>query len=141
LPTSAIAADIAARRWQAAAPRARQAAACAALTIAIALIPVYVLRNRMSIANARFSTSVLDELTAATARLPDGATVVVLDDRSHRPNVESAFSASLNDAFELTAGRRLDFRVEPPPRSSPAPRPCAGCASLTVRVRGGHVVN
>jgi len=136
-----VAADIAARRWQAAAPRARRAAACAALAVAIALVPVYVLRNRMSIANARFSSAVLDELAAATAYLPDGATVVVMDDRSHRPNVESAFNASLNDAFELTSGRRLDFRVEPPPHDSPARPPCAGCASLTLHVRGGHVVN
>lgn len=136
-----IAADIAARRWESAATRPRQIGAVAAVVVSLALIPVYVLRNRATVANARFSSAVLDDLAAATGGLPDGASVIVLDDRSHRPNVDSAFNGAINDAFALTSGRRLDFRVEPPPLHSPSAPPCAGCARLTVHVRDGHVVH
>src|SRR5258708_37183537 len=51
---SLIAADIMARRWRVATPRSRQAVAAAGIAVAIGLTPVYVMRNRTSLANARF---------------------------------------------------------------------------------------
>jgi hypothetical protein len=133
-----IAADIAARCWNAAAPLARQRAVVAAIAAAIGMTPVYIIRNRSTLANARFSTSVLRDLASQTRGVPPGATVVVLDDRTRRPNVETAFNMALDDAFQLTSGRRLTFWVEPElqhARLAGRTPPCTSCAALTVDVR------
>jgi hypothetical protein len=133
-----IAADIAARCWNAAAPLARQRAVIAGIAAAIGMAPVYVIRNRSTLANARFSSRVLHDLASATRGIPSGAVVVVLDDRTHRPNVETAFNMALDDAFELTSGRRLTFWVEPElhnARLAGRTQPCASCEALTVDVR------
>jgi hypothetical protein len=133
-----IAADIAARRWEAAEAAARRRAAVAGIVAALAMSPVYVLRNRATLANARFSTTVLRTLERSTRGVPGGATVVVLDDRTRRPNVETAFNLALADAFELTAGRRLTFWVEPElqhARPAGLLPPCGACVAARVDVR------
>jgi len=133
-----IAADIAARCWSAAAPRAQSRAVAVGLAATIGMTPVYVIRNRSTLANARFSSRVLHELESATRGIPSGAVVVVLDDRTRRPNVETAFNMALDDAFELTSGRRLTFWVEPElqhARLAGRRPPCAACEALTVDVR------
>jgi hypothetical protein len=133
-----IAADIVARCWSAAAPLARQRAVAAGIVATIGMTPVYVIRNRSTLANARFSTRVLHDLASATHAVPSGAIVVVLDDRTHRPNVETAFNMALDDAFELTSGRRLTFWVEPElqhARLAGRTPPCRACEALTVDVR------
>jgi hypothetical protein len=138
-----IAADIAARRWRVATPASRQVVAVAGIVIAAGLTPIYVLRNRTSLANARFSSALLRDLNAATAAVPNGQTVVVLDDRTRRPNVETAFNTALNEAFELASGRRLTFWVEPRLQHAAAAGmtpPCDGCTRLTVAVRDGRIV-
>src|SRR5258708_24844014 len=61
-----IAADVAARCWAAAVPAARLRAAVAGIVVTLGMTPVYVLRNRTTLANARFSSRVLRELDAAT---------------------------------------------------------------------------
>jgi hypothetical protein len=139
-----IAADIAARRWCAATPGSRQAVAVAGIVVAIGLTPVYILRNRTTLANARFSSSVLRELASATAAVPDGATVIVIEDRGRKPNVETAFNLALSDAFELASGRRLRFWVEPALQQAKLAGlvpPCATCAQLRITIRNGRVVN
>jgi len=139
-----IAADLAARRWAVSTPASRRAVAVAGIIAAIGMTPVYLQRNRASIANSRFSTSVLRDLDTATAALAKGDTVVVVDDRTRRPNIETAFNVALNEAFELASGRRLNFWVEPALQHASLAgfvRPCPGCARLTVTIRDGHVVN
>jgi hypothetical protein len=139
-----IAADLAARRWAVSTPASRQAVAVAGIVAAIGMTPVYLTRNRATLANARFSSSVLCDLNTATAALPDGDTVVVIDDRTRRPNVETAFNMALSDAFKLASGRRLNFWVEPALQHAQLARlvrPCESCARLTVTIRDGHVVN
>jgi hypothetical protein len=138
-----IAADVAARRWAGATVASRRLVAIIGIAVALGLTPVYVLRNRTSLANARFSSSVLRDLEAATATVPDGGTVVVMDERRRRPNIETAFNMALNDAFELATGRRLYFWVEPALQHAAIAglqRPCATCALLTVAVRNGRVI-
>src|SRR5258708_26938161 len=135
---------MAGRRWPAATPGSRRVVAIAGIVVALGLTPVYLLRNRTTIANARFSSSVLRDLASATAAVPDGATVIVVDDRHRRPNVETAFNLALGDAFELASGRRLRFWVEPALQhaiSAGLARPCPTCAHLTVTIRDGRVVN
>lgn len=138
-----IAADLVARRWQVATPGSRRAVAVAGIVVAIGLTPVYILRNRTTLANARFSSSVLRDLASATAAVPAGATVIVMDDRRQKPNVETAFNLALGDAFELASGRRLQFWVEPAlqhAKMAGLVPPCPGCARLTVAVRNGRIV-
>jgi len=136
-----IAADIAGRQWTTAGAAARRRTAIAGIAAVLALTPIYLLRNHTTLANARFSSTVLRDLAAATRSAPDGSTVVVIDQRTRRPNIETAFNMALNDAFELTSGRRLNFWVEPPLQHAAlaglAP-PC--CPHMTVAVVGGRVV-
>ena len=130
-----IAADIVARCWNAAAVPARRRAVVTAIVATLGMAPVYVIRNRSTLANARFSSRVLRDLALETRGVPPGAVVVVLDDRTRRPNVETAFNMALDDAFELTSGRRLTFWVEPELQHAHlAGRtpPCASCAALRV---------
>jgi len=137
-----IAADVAARRWAGAVPSSRGFVAAIGIVVALGLTPVYILRNRTSLANARFSSAVLRDLDAVTAAVPDGGTVVVMDERRRRPNIETAFNMALNDAFELATGRRLYFWVEPALQHAALAgleRPCPTCAMLTVAVRNGRV--
>jgi hypothetical protein len=133
-----IAADIVARCWTAAAVQARQRAVIVGIVATLGMTPVYVQRNRSTLANARFSSRVLHDLAAATRDIPPGGIVVILDDRTRRPNVETAFNMALEDAFELTSGRRLSFWVEPElqyAKLAGRTRPCPTCAVLRVDVR------
>jgi hypothetical protein len=133
-----IAADVAARCWQSAEPlAARRRAAIAGIVATLAMTPVYVLRNRTTIANARFSTEVLETLRDRTHMVPEGSVIVVVDDRTRKPNVETAFNMALADAFELTAGRRLSFWVEPELQYAKLAgrlAPCAGCEAARIEL-------
>jgi hypothetical protein len=138
-----IAADGAARRWPLATAAAHRRVAIAGITAVIALTPVYLLRNRTTVANAKFSSVVLHDLAQATSAVPEGTTVVVVDDRARRPNIETAFNMALSEAFELTSGRRLNFWVEPPLQHAALAglsSPCQSCPRYTLAVVGGHVV-
>lgn len=133
-----IAADVASRCWEAAEAAAHRRAVAAGLVATLAMTPIYLLRNRTTLANARFSTSVLETIAQGTRDVPDGSIVVVVDDRTRKPNVETAFNTALPEAFELTSGRRLTFWVEPElqhARLAGWTRPCAGCAAVRVDVR------
>lgn len=133
-----IAAHVVERCWNAAAPLAQQRAVIAGIVATLGMTPVYLVRNRSTLANARFSSDVLRDLASATRGIPSGATVVVLDDRTHRPNVETAFNMALADAFQLTSGRRLTFWVEPElqhAKLAGLTPPCASCAALRIDLR------
>jgi hypothetical protein len=133
-----MAADAIARYWNAAAPAAQHRAVAAGLAATLGMTPVYLIRNRATLANARFSTRVLHDLASETNGLPRGAVVVVVDDRTRRPNVETAFNMALDDAFELTSGRRLTFWVEPElqhARLAGRTPPCPTCAARRIDLR------
>jgi hypothetical protein len=74
--------------------------------------------------------------------LPDEAIVVIDDDRSGRASAQSAFEAFINDAFYLSANRRLKISIDQPgtrAETAVADVPCAGCAALRLRLSGGHL--
>lgn len=133
-----IAGDIAARCWAASTDAGRRRAVVAGVVAALAMTPVYVLRNRTTIANARFTSNALRQISARADALPNGSTVVILDDRHRKPNVETAFNTSLADAFELVSGRRLRFWVEPElqyARLAGMTPPCPVCIAARVDLR------
>jgi hypothetical protein len=133
-----IAADVVTRCWNAAAVPGRQRAVIAAIVATLGMTPVYVVRNRSTLANARFSSRVLRDLASRTHAVPPGGVVIVFDDRTRRPNVETAFNMALDDAFELTSGRRLEFWVEPElqhAKLAGRTRPCPACAAMRIDLR------
>jgi hypothetical protein len=136
--TCLIAAHVASRCWEAAAPVARRRAVIAGIVVTLGMVPVYLARNEATLANARFSTRALRSLDASTRHVAPQGIVVVIDDRTRKPNVETAFNTALADAFELVCGRRLTFWVEPElqhARLAGMSPPCDGCAAAIVDVR------
>jgi hypothetical protein len=134
-----IGADVASRCWTASTPAGRTRAAIAAIVLTLGMSPVLVLRNRTTVANARFSTAALHAIELAAIGASGDATLVVIDDRAHKPNVETAFNTLLPDAFELVSGQRRTFWVEPELKYARAlgfAPPCVTCPSVNVDLRG-----
>ena len=104
------------RSWRQAADVRQRRALVAVLIAVVALSPVYYLRTVHRSQLIAFAATTLDQLRDAAATLPDASVVVLEDDARARaensPNLEDAFGNLLGDAYELTAGRRLHFRIE-----------------------------
>jgi hypothetical protein len=63
-----------------------------------------------------FGAQALNDIEQAVAALPSGSEVVIYDDPDARatntPNLEDAFGSMLDEAYELSSGRRMRFRIE-----------------------------
>ena len=126
--------------WQSADMPHRFRALCAAILLPVCAMPVYLARTA-SVPLADFSTQVLRDIGDETHDIPADATVVIVDDRSTKINVASAFGSLLNDAVLLTTGRRLNMWIEPPtPGTEGVKPPCESCAALRLRVVNGRLV-
>src|SRR4029453_6954803 len=63
-----------------------------------------------------FAAIALSDLATLTADLPDGASVVLADDRNDpHGNLASVFGTMANEAAELVSGRRLEVWIDPAP--------------------------
>ncbi|HEV3139988.1 MAG TPA: hypothetical protein VGY57_05710 [Vicinamibacterales bacterium] len=137
-----VAAWCCAEFWRRSEPAARRRAVAASIVISAALLPVYRARAHRWIDPADLSSSVLAQLRTLTADVPDGAHVVLIDDRSKRVNLESTFGSLMNDAYTLSTGRSIDIWIDPPVASAVlaglAP-PCASCVALKLRLEDGTV--
>jgi hypothetical protein len=89
--------------------RVRTALAVLSL-VPLLLFPVFRARNESLVAPAELSTTVLGDLRRATAALPGGARIVLIDDPISRFNLDTAFGALFPDAVALVLGDR--FRGE-----------------------------
>ena len=89
--------------------RVRTALAVLSL-VPLLLFPVFRARNESLVAPAELSTTVLGDLRRATATLPGGARIVLIDDPISRFNLDTAFGALFPDAVALILGER--FRGE-----------------------------
>lgn len=141
--TSIAAAALMAAWWEHAPAAHRSRAMLCALVLPIMLLPVHYARARRWVTIAEFSSRALDNLSSLTRDLPEGASVVIYDNRAPRANMASAFGTLLNDAFTLKTGRHIAIWVEPPvPNSDLAgwTRPCPGCVRATFFVQNGAVV-
>jgi len=146
LPSAGVslaAAAVCARLWQAAPAPRQSRALLAALALLIALGPVLYLRTRAHVRESAFAAATLADLKDLTAPLPDGASVVLHDERGVKDYaLRAAFGTLLEDAFEVAAGRRLRFWIEPPPPDAAlaglAP-PCPTCVALRMAVAGGRL--
>jgi hypothetical protein len=134
------AAAVCAWSWSAALPRRRTRTLVAAVLLVIVLSPVYYLRTERWVSLAEFGARTLVELDALTASLPDGARVVIDDDRSPRANMASVFGTLLNEAYTLRTGRQLSLWIEPALADLANVRPpCPSCIDLRLVVAGGHL--
>ena len=82
------------------------------------------------------------DLRAETSSLRDNATIVIQDDRRQRVNLGSAFGTLIEEAYTLSAGRRLTLWVEPPPVNADLAglkAPCLPCADLRLAVVDGRL--
>jgi hypothetical protein len=125
--------------WQTADPSQRRRALLAGIVLPVLLLPVYRARTA-TVPLADFSTQALDDIREATRSIPAGATVVILDDRTTRINLASAFGTLINDAVQVSTGRRLNMVLEPPPPGTAVVSPCASCTALRLRLANGRVI-
>ena len=106
------------RCWQQSTAARRRLALLAVLVIVPLTAPVHYLRTTKRSAIQSFARIILSELHTQTADLPADSLVVLTDDVEARtrnqPNLEDAFAEAIHPAYELAAGRRLRFRIEPP---------------------------
>jgi len=140
-----VAAVVCEEVWQRAAPRRRSLALTASLAACVALSPVYYVRTLTRSHVIEFGSSAIADISAAVAALPEGTTVVVFDDQrarsNNRPNLEDAFGSMLNEAYEMTTDRRLQFEIALPPDETSDPvTPAAMYLRLVDgRVRGSTI--
>jgi hypothetical protein len=132
------AAEICRARWTGATDRGRRRATMAAIVLALAAGPIHLSRTNRWVDLADLSSAVLASLAAETRELPEGADVVLQDDRTRRVNLESAFGSMLDDGYELHTGRRMNLWVEPPLRDAALAGlkpPCDECVDLVLALQ------
>ena len=105
-------AAVASAIWRAASDKQHQVLISAAIVIPLMLIPAYLARNDRWTALADISHHVYAQLQrdASSTQI-----ILLVDDRSRRANIWSAFGSLLPDAVELATGRRQAIWVIPPP--------------------------
>jgi hypothetical protein len=110
------------RSWQQSSTARQRLALVAVLVIVPLTAPVHYMRTTRRSAIQAFAHVILLELRAQTSDLPPDSLVVLKDDTGARersePNLEDAFASAIHPAYELVAGRRLRFRIEPPVETS-----------------------
>jgi hypothetical protein len=93
------------------------------------------------VALADFSTQALRDIREETRDAPEGAVLVIVDDRRTRISISTAFGAMINDAVLLTTGRHLGMWIEPPiPGREGVEPPCGSCVYKRLGVVEGRVV-
>jgi hypothetical protein len=114
---AALAAAAMCADWWTRTTAARQRAALvAAIAFVVTLVPVHARAAREWITRTKFAAIAVRDLATLTADLPDGATVVLADDRNDpHGNLASVFGTMANEAAELVSGRRLEVWIDPAP--------------------------
>lgn len=111
--------------------------------IPVACAPIYIERNKRWTELAALSSACLTDIVANTESLPEQGWLVLVDDRSHRANLQSAFGSLIGDAVALSTGRTLRVRVESPADESAdlsEGGPCAHCPAKRLVLRMGRLV-
>jgi hypothetical protein len=133
-----IAAEVGWSWWRRANDGSRRLALVVAIVLTLAAAPLHWVRTARWVDLAELSSAVLTSLDTAATPLPEGATIVVRDDRTRRANVEAAFGSMLDDAYELKTGRRMNLWIEPPIRDAATAGlkpPCDGCADAVLTLQ------
>ncbi|HWK12555.1 MAG TPA: hypothetical protein VNR64_21010, partial [Vicinamibacterales bacterium] len=132
------------RFWETSTAPRRRAALAATAVIPLVCMPAYLARNHRWTDLAIFSTRVLDDLAARARRWPAGAALVLVDDRTERVNLNSAFGGLIGDAVALRTGRAMNVTIETPPPNADAARAtsaCDGCPVIQLALQSGRIVS
>ncbi|HYN06127.1 MAG TPA: hypothetical protein VES67_01940 [Vicinamibacterales bacterium] len=137
------AAALCAEWWAAASPPRRPLAVGAAIALVVALVPAHLRGAREWTARTDFAATVLGDLGALTAGLPDGSRVVLGDDRNDpRGNLASVFGTMASEASVVASGRPLLVWIEPPPPHAEVMGlrpPCQDCAAIRLNLVAGRL--
>jgi hypothetical protein len=121
------------RWWTNSTTRRQQIAMIAVVIIPIVCAPMYIVRNERWTALARFSQATLNFVEPVVKAAPADTWIILVDDRSRRVNVQSAFGSLLGDALLLRTGRAAKIWVEPPDVDTGA-GPCGTCPRIRLAV-------
>jgi hypothetical protein len=131
LAAALIAAELGSSLWAQTDDKRRRNALIAVVLVPFLCLPIYGMRNRRWTDLARFSARVLGDLRPHTARMSDDTWLVLVDDRSQRVNLQSAFGTLLPDALFLVAQRPIKVWVE---SAAGTGLPCVDCPQLRFAV-------
>ena len=137
------AAAICASCWSAASRARRRGALLTSLLVVAALVPLHLRGAREWTTRTEFAATMIHDLEALTAGLPDGSHVVLADNLNEpRGNLASVFGTMANDAGLLASGRPLDLWIDPPPPHAAVMglrAPCADCAAIRLILVDGRL--
>jgi hypothetical protein len=121
-----IAATLCTAFWYLATEEARGLALRVAIVLILITAPIHYARTRRLVDQAETAQKLWKALPTLTQDLPEGATVAIHDDMTRRANVRAAFGSLGPPAYQLLAGRQLNFWFEPPLDVAAQP-PCTTC--------------
>jgi hypothetical protein len=125
------------RWWANSTAHRHQIAMIAVIVIPIVCAPLYLVRNERWTALAKFSQASLDFVQPHVQGASPDTWIVLVDDRSRRVNLQSAFGSLLGDALRLRMGREVKVWVEPPDSDTlqaGLTGPCEECPRLRLTV-------
>jgi hypothetical protein len=137
-----VAAEICSRLWMASSAARRRVALWSVVLVPIVCAPIYIARNRRWTDLADFSTVALTDLATATASVPAGSQLLLVDDPRRRINFSSTFGTLIGDAVVLKTGRQFVVRVESPRTDAELAvmcRACGDCDQVRLCIRQGHI--
>lgn len=109
--TALIVMAAAAAAWRAIPDSRRRPAIVALFALPVLCLPIYWTRNTRLADEARLSANAMARIASVLAERPDTQAIVVHDDPSARPSINSAFAAALPDAIQLVTGRQVPVQV------------------------------
>lgn len=118
LPSVGIAlcaASVVSAAWPLIPGRMRRRAVLAGVALPFLLWPIYYARSGPLRREAELSAKTLGELQRVAAARGPGTVVLIHDDRSQRPSLDSAFATLIQDAADLVVTPRVMVWIDPPP--------------------------
>jgi len=88
------------------------------LAVVLLLVPIYRARNQSWRNLAMLSSSVLYDLRDASSGMPPRTKVLLLDDRTQRANLDSAFGTLMQTAVDLSVANQPLIQIVPPPEGA-----------------------
>jgi hypothetical protein len=110
-----VAASVMAPHWRTLTERKQTRAVVLGVASTILLLPLYYARNLPSVRNAELSTRTLTALQKIADENGAGTTVVIRDDRAHKPSLDTSFGTLLQDTVDLVVSPHIVVWMDPPP--------------------------
>jgi hypothetical protein len=112
------AASLCSMGWAAMSARGNRLAFGAAIAAPLLLWPIYHARNQPWVQEAELSARTLSTLQQVADTWGAGVTVVLEDDRLHKPSLDDAFGTAIQDAVDLVVMPHVTAWIEPSPHDA-----------------------